>query len=106
MATLSEIPLSPQPQSFAITLGATEYRLRFSYRDAPEAGWILDILNSTDDPGTAIVCGIPLVTGCDLLEQHQHLGIGHLFVATDGDADAVPTFDNLGLAGRVFFQVP
>lgn len=77
-----------------------------AYQEAPDGGWILDILNSSDKPGRPIVCGIPLVTGANLLEQYSHLGIsGELWVATDADPDAVPTFDNLGQAGRLYFVV-
>lgn len=104
MATIYEIPLSPEPQRFNISLGDTEYQLRLSYQDATEAGWLLDILNSSDSPGTPIACGLPLVTGADLLGQYEYLGIpGELWVSTDGDPDAVPTFDNLGVGGRLFF---
>lgn len=98
-----EIPLSPDPQSFSITLGATEYRLSLLYLDTEEGGWLLDI---GDTNGNAIVNGIPLVTGHDLLEQYAHLGFaGTLTVSTDADPDAVPTFDNLGLASHLFFTV-
>lgn len=100
MATY-EIPLSPEHQRFAITLAGVEYQLRVTYRDAVEAGWILDI---NDSSGSPLVCGIPLITGADLLGQLQYLGIGgQLWVATDGDPDAVPTFDNLGTLSHLYF---
>ena len=48
--------------------------------------------------------GIPIVTGIDLLEQYQHLGIaGQIVAQTDGDTFAVPTQSNLGTAGRLYF---
>lgn len=107
MTTTYEIPLSPEAQRFTIPLGGKDYQLRLSYQDAPEGGWLLDILDPLDDPASPIVCGIPLVTGSDLLEQYGHLGIGgELWVATDADPDAVPSFENLGQAGRLFFVVP
>lgn len=96
MATVYEIPLSGAHQSFSITLGSVDYRLRLIYRDMPGAGWVLDIL---DTSGVAILSGVPLVTGVDLLSPYRHLGIGgggSLWCFTDGDADAVPTFENLG----------
>ena len=46
-----EIPLSPIPQVFAISLGGEDYRLTLQYRD----GWILDV---ADDLGK------PLVSAC------------------------------------------
>lgn len=100
MATY-EVPLSPDPQSFSITMGSTEYRLSLLHLDTTEGGWLLDI---GDTLGNALVNGIPLVTGHDLLEQHRHLGIaGTLTVATDADPDAIPTFDNLGVGSHLYF---
>jgi len=98
-----EIPLSPTPQAFTIMLAGIEYRMRVVYADAPEGGWLLDI-NAQD--GNPIVSGIPLVTGADLLEQYEYLGLGGgLWVATDGAPEAAPTFGNLGNASRLFFEV-
>lgn len=96
-----EIPLSAQPQTFTITLGGIDYRLTVQYRDAPGAGWILDIADSF---GSSIVNGIPLVTGVDLLVQHQHLGFrGQLRVQGEEYPDEVPTFDNLGLWSKLYW---
>jgi len=101
MATY-EIPLSTQAQQFAITLAAVSYRCTLQWREG--AGWVLDM---ADQSGAAVVNGIPLVTGVDLLAQYPHLGFGGgLWVATDGDADAVPTFDNLGASARLYFVTP
>lgn len=98
-----EIPLSAANQRFSITLGETEYLLTVTWRAASEAGWTLDIASYA---GTPIVMGIPLVTGADLLEQYCHLAIGGggaLYVATSGDADAVPTFSTLGSTCRLYW---
>lgn len=104
MATTYEIPLSAEPQSFSITLGSTEYRLSLQYLDTTEGGWLLNIADTSGNP---IASGLPLVTGHDLLEQYAYLGIGGaLYVGTDADPDAVPTFDNLGTASHVYFVVP
>jgi hypothetical protein len=94
MANFFEIPLESKPQSFKISLGGTDYWLRLTYQKATEGGWVLDI---SDANHVAIVNGIPLVTGCNLLEQYKHLGFaGRLWVQTASDPDAVPTFNNLG----------
>lgn len=64
-------------------------------------GWVLDIADSANNP---LVQGIPLVTGCDLLQQFGHLGIGGaLWVLTDGDPMAVPTYHNLGSLSHLYF---
>jgi hypothetical protein len=96
-----EIPLSPKPQTFGITLAQVSYRMTVRWREAAEGGWFLDI---ADETGAPILLGLPLVTGADLLAQHRHLGFGGgLYVQTDRDLDAVPTCTNLGDAGRLYF---
>ncbi|MCX5495362.1 hypothetical protein OSH11_11640 [Kaistia dalseonensis] len=103
MTTTYEIPLSATPQTFSITLGTTQYRLGLAYLDTIEGSWILNI---SDTDGNSILAGVPLVTGHDLLEQYAYLGFaGALYVATDADLDAVPTFENLGTSSHLYFQV-
>lgn len=96
-----EIPLMPgTAQQFSITLAGVAYQLVVKWCD-PAACWLLDILDQT---GTAILLGVPLVTGANLLEQYQYLGIGGaLVVQTDHDTNAVPTFDNLGVLGHLYY---
>jgi len=99
-----EIPLTPAPQTIQTALNGTIYGLRLYYADAPEAGWCMDI---ADANGEALVCGIPLVTGCDLLEQYEFLSIGgggHLYVGTPGNPPAVPTYANLGIDSHLYFE--
>ena len=58
--------------------------------------------------GTPLINGMPLVTGIDLLFQYKYLEVGgQLFVVTDQTAmnGLVPTFDNLGITGHVFFSL-
>lgn len=96
-----EIPLSPIPQQFRVLLGTVRLHVTVAWRNVGGAGWVLDIHDMTDTP---LVQGIPLVTGCDLLAQYAHLGIpGGLYVSTDGDMDAVPTFTNLGIDSHLYF---
>lgn len=98
-----EIPLSPEPQRFNVDLGGSTYRLRIMWCKECQC-WTLDIY---DAAGVELVLGVPLVTGLDLLRQFPHLGIpGALLVQTDFDANAVPTFDNLGTTGRLYFVMP
>jgi hypothetical protein len=94
-----EIPLTPTPQSFSIALGGVTYKMTVVW--VVGCGWVLNI---ADANGVSIVNGVPLVTGVDLLDQYAYLGFtGSLVVQTDHDADAVPTFDNLGLTSHLFF---
>lgn len=96
-----EIPLTAIPQRFSITLSSVEYLLTLQYREAGGAGWVLDI---ADADGAALVSGIPLVTGTNLLEQYDHLGFGgRLWVQGGANPDDVPTFSDLGTASHVFW---
>lgn len=100
MATF-DIPLPGGNTTFTVTLGSTDYRFSLTYRDAKEAGWVLDI---ADLEGAVIAAGIPLVTGADLLAQYPYLGIGgQLVVGTTGDPYAIPTWANLGDACKLYW---
>lgn len=96
-----EIPLSPNPQAFRIQLAGVTYAVQVVWRDTDGGGWVLDL--ATND-GAPIVQGIPIVTGADLLEQYEYLGLGgRLEVQTDHDVDALPTYENLGQASHLYF---
>ena len=100
MSTPYEIILSPEAQTFQINLAGTLYQLTLRY-NAVHGSWMLDI-STTDQQ--LIVGGIPLVTGVDLLEQYEYLGIkGQLFVQSTGDVMAIPGYNDLGGSGRLFF---
>ncbi len=104
MATAYLIPLTPQPQTFAISLGGVQYTLTVQWRAADSGGWTLDI---ADASGNAIVTGIPLVTGCDLLTQYAYLGFqGQLWIVTSPDPTAVPTYTSLGVSSQLYFVTP
>jgi len=96
-----EIPLTPSPQTFTVSLSGTEHRLTVQWRNADGLGWVVDI---SDISGNPIIQGIPLVTGINLLEQYAYLGFnGVLWVQTTDDPDAVPTFDNLGVGSHLYW---
>lgn len=102
MSTTYEIPLTPQPQTFNIVLGAVQYALTLVWNTAAQA-WLLDIADNT---GVPLVNGIPLVTGADLLAQYAYLELGGaLYVQTDSNADALPTYSNLGTDSHLYFVV-
>lgn len=94
-----EIPLTPDNQYFQVSLGGVNYSLRIVWRDV--AGWIMDV---SDNAGNAILFGVPLVTGVDLLEQYPELGMpGALVVVTDNEAPEYPTETNLGSFSHLIF---
>lgn len=102
--SIFQIPLQTGvPQTFQITLDGNAYQLTLLYRDDPggEGGWTIDI---ADTFGNAILQGIPVVTGANLLEQYAYLGfVGGLWAQTTSDPDAVPTFENLGADGQLYW---
>ena len=98
-----EIPLNGNAQQFYITLAGVTYRMLLMWRESLWGGWFLDINDLSNNP---LVQGIPLVTGADLLEQYPDLNIGgSMYVVSDGDPDATPTFDNLGTTSHLYFAV-
>lgn len=99
--TFYEVPVSAAPQSFSVSISGAEYTIRQTYCDVSDGGgWLIDIIGSS---GSSILTGIPLVTGADLLGQFAYLGLGFGLVATtSGDADAVPTYDNLGASSYLY----
>jgi hypothetical protein len=101
--SLFKIPLSPTPQTFQIALAGREYSMTCKYNSAEEGGWVLDFADAeTAEP---IVANIPLITGADVLSGLEYLGFGgSLFVYTDGDQNAVPTLENLGVESNLYFE--
>jgi hypothetical protein len=101
MTTTYKIPLTPKPQSFSVTFpNGVDYQIRLLYQFNDDACWIMDI---SDAAGTPMVCGIPLVTGADLLAQYAYLGFGaQMFVTTEGDIAEPPHWWNLGGAANLY----
>lgn len=96
------IPLIQSNQTLTISLAGISYNLRVVWNNIAQS-WTLDILDKNNN---AIVTGIPIVTGADLLEQFGYLNFGGRLIAqTDNDPNAIPTFANLGLTGNLFFVV-
>lgn len=99
-----EVPLTPQPQLFNISLGEKEYNVKLAYVDEDEGGWVLDFADALTN--TPILNGVPLVTGANLLGQYGYLGFGGgLFVQTDHSPDDPPTYTNLGTDSHLYFLV-
>lgn len=99
MTTAYEIPLSAEPQTFNITLAGVTYGFTVRW-NVPNSSWIIDI---ADASGNAIISGIPMVTGVDLLEQYGYLSFGFQLIAqTDNSPDTVPAFDNLGSTAHLY----
>lgn len=102
MATPYLIPLQNTNQQIQITLAGVLYTLTVRWNEMNEA-WTVDIADANSNP---IVSGIPLVTGVDLLAPFGYLNFGGQLIAqTTNDANAVPTFDNLGSTGNLYFVV-
>ena len=96
------IPLTNTPQTFDVELGAKNYTFVVRWSDAPDAGWVLDILDQ--DTQAPLAANIPFITGADMLEGLEYLEIpGSLIAYTNGDQWAVPTLDNLGQDCNLFF---
>ena len=102
MSTAYEIPLSATPQAFSINLADKAYNLEVKYCHVVDT-WVVDISDTDELP---VLLGLPLVTGVDLLGLHKHLGIGGMLVVqSDGEVGRVPTFNDLGTNGHLYFVV-
>lgn len=99
--TIVEIPVTSRPQTFRVNLGGNSYACRLMW-NKPAQFWVLDIANNIAEP---IISGIPLVTGCDLIEQYEYANIrGRLFVMTTmGPPDDIPGFRDLGQRSHLYF---
>lgn len=99
MTTYFEIPLSSEPETFTIPLAGATYGFTVRW-NVPNATWMINIADASGNP---ILSGIPMVTGADLLEQFDYLGLGfHLVAQTDNSPDTVPAFDNLGTTAHLY----
>lgn len=100
-AQILEIPLTPEAQTFAITLGGQDLRLTVVWNDAGPY-WCLSI---ADSKGVALLSSLPMVPGLDLLRQfYTVLNLpGYLVVQTDGISGAIPTYSQLGNSGHLYF---
>lgn len=95
------IPLQNVPQQFVIDLGGTTYTMTNKWNDMAQS-WYCDIADQDQNP---IACGIPFITGADLLSGLQYLGFdGALIVYTNGMPSEVPTLDSLGGDSNLYFQ--
>lgn len=99
-----EIPLLPAtPQALSISILNVPYQFTVKWC-SPASSWLLDIADAQSVP---IVSGIPLVTGADLLEQFEYLGLGvALYAQSLSHPSDPPTFDNLGDNGKLYFVTP
>lgn len=96
-----EIPLSEGCQRFTVDLGERTLTLVLIYRYADLGGWYLDIY---DDENELLIGGIPLVIGRDLLEQYQHMGLGHLTASLDGGSTSDPTYEEMGSTVHLYWE--
>ena len=94
------IPLTPVPQSFNIALAGVDYQLTVKWASALESGWYLDIL--TPGNATPILMGLPLVTGCDLLEPYRYLNFNGSLIL---DSVLPASIDSLGENQQLIFVI-
>jgi hypothetical protein len=97
------IPLQNTPQTFEIALAGKNYLMTCKWNDADEGGWVLDLKDVVTN--LPIAANIPLISGADILEGLEYLGIsGSMYIFTKGDDFAVPTLLNLGVESNLYFQ--
>ena len=103
MANVYEIPLVNNPQMFSITLSNVDYNILIVWNYLAQI-WVIDFYDANQ---VAILTGVPLITGVDLLLPYTNLNFGgKLFAETDHDLTTPPTFDNLGITGHLYWVTP
>jgi hypothetical protein len=103
MSTRYEIPLINQSQTFKVVLMGVSYQMTVHWCSASNS-WMLDV---ADANGNLIIGSIPLVTGADLLAPYVYMNFGGtLTCSTDNNADAIPTYANLGSQSHLYFTTP
>lgn len=97
MTNVAEIPLQADNQTFGITIAGRDYRMRLLWRGQY---WCLDIHDVRDN---AIVSGLPLVTGGDLLAPFRALCSDFsLYVVCDDSLQAGPSQTDLGTGSHLY----
>jgi len=95
-----EIPTSALSQNFDIALNGVTRNLSLNFNTA-SASWVMDVF---DVGGNPLVQGISLVTGGDLFEQFDYLGLGgSLLAQTDGLPALVPDFEGFGKTSHLYY---
>jgi hypothetical protein len=99
--TVYEVPFTNRPQVLSTRLAGNRYSMKLIWNVYTDC-WIVDIYT---EEGIALLCGMAIVTGADLLAQFRYLEIGgQLFATTDHTrGNMPPTFTDLGITGHVFF---
>lgn len=93
--TTTVLPLVPENQEFDASIDNTSYKFKIIWRGA---FWCMDLMDSS---GTAIVSGIPMVSGVDLLGQYQHLSLGFSLYVIGNDGLTDPTQYDLGINNKL-----
>lgn len=96
---LYKIPLGIGNQKFAVQLNKITYKLQLIYR---LNCWYLDVMDGSENP---IISGLSMNPNLDLLEQHQHLIKGSLFV-TNSNKDESQGFYDLGSKIQLYWSDP
>lgn len=97
--TLYEIPLSTGNQKFSVQLNKITYKLQLIYR---LDNWYLDILDSAEN---GLILGLAMNANIDLLEQHEHLINGSLYV-TNTNLNESQGFYDLGTKIKLYWSDP
>jgi hypothetical protein len=113
MAVIYKIPLTNTPQSFELRLPLKtrtfadkkfiDVVFRYKWFDEMKA-WAFSIITIGVGLNFPLIINMPLVSGQDLLEQYQYVGIdGQMIVFTSGAEGEPPTLENLGAESNLYF---
>ena len=101
--TAYSIPLLSGAQRFSAKFNSTQYYVTLVYCPEEQGGWMLQLADADKNP---LLSSVPLRLGRDLLEQHQHLGIGHLYAYVNGLDDGEASYYDLGANLTLYYTTP
>lgn len=100
MSTLAEIPLNGSNEFFEIEIKGVNYGFRVHFNHTV-AVWVLDITRGDQ----VLVCNIPLLVGCDLVEPFSYLNFNFkMYLQVDGQPYGEADFYNLGSNAHLFVE--
>jgi len=102
MAHLSIPVAATAYQSFSVQLDGSVYRMRIRY-NSRSGVWTLDLFDSAEQ---ALLCGLALRTGIDLLDQYvdDRLPPGRLFIVNFVSEHGEPGRDDLGTDAVLVYE--
>lgn len=95
-----EVPLTAANQTFRVYLGDRHFEITIRWSTVVGA-WVIDLADA--DTAEALINGLVLTTGRNLLQPYEYLGLRDVLLALNDEDLEPPTYENLGTGGHLYF---